>query len=53
LKQGLEEEGYEVSTATDGQSGFEMVQNTVFDIILLDWMSPKDEWNRTMQSHKN
>mgnify|MGYP003635273069 CR=1 FL=1 len=41
LKQGLEEEGYEVSTATDGQSGFEMVQNTVFDIILLDWMLPK------------
>jgi hypothetical protein len=25
-----------VSTATDGH-GFEMVQNTVFDIILLDW----------------
>ena len=41
LKQGLEEEGYEVSTATDGQSGFEMIQNTVFDIILLDWMLPK------------
>jgi DNA-binding response OmpR family regulator len=41
LKQGLEEEGYKVSTASDGHSGFEMVQNTVFDIILLDWMLPK------------
>jgi DNA-binding response OmpR family regulator len=41
LKQGLEEEGYIVSTATDGHSGFEMVQNSVFDIILLDWMLPK------------
>ena len=41
LKQGLEEEGYKVSTASDGHSGFEMVQNSVFDIILLDWMLPK------------
>jgi DNA-binding response OmpR family regulator len=41
LKQGLEEEGYIVSTAADGQSGFELIQNHVFDIILLDWMLPK------------
>lgn len=41
LKQGLEEEGYEVTTAVDGLSGFELTQNAVFDIILLDWMLPK------------
>ncbi len=41
LKQGLEEEGYEVSTATDGIQGFEMVNKTSFDLILLDWMLPK------------
>jgi DNA-binding response OmpR family regulator len=41
LKQGLEEEGYEVTTAIDGLTGFELTQNAVFDIILLDWMLPK------------
>ena len=41
LKQGLEEEGYLVSIATDGMSGFELFQNNSFDLILLDWMLPK------------
>ncbi|MBE8724656.1 response regulator transcription factor [Flavobacterium hungaricum] len=41
LKQGLEEEGYLVSTANDGSKGFEMTQNQKFDLILLDWMIPK------------
>ena len=41
LKQGLEEEGYTITTATDGVKGFETIQNTSFDLILLDWMLPK------------
>ena len=41
LKQGLEEEGYIVTAALDGLTGFELVQNNSFDLILLDWMLPK------------
>jgi DNA-binding response OmpR family regulator len=41
LKQGLEEEGYVVTIATDGLQGFEKIQNNSFDLILLDWMLPK------------
>jgi len=41
LQQGLQEEGYEVTTANDGSKGFELIQNQQFDLILLDWMLPK------------
>jgi DNA-binding response OmpR family regulator len=41
LQQGLEEEGYVVTTATDGLQGFAQIQNNSFDLILLDWMLPK------------
>jgi DNA-binding response OmpR family regulator len=41
LKQGLEEEGYKITTATDGLQGFELVEKEKFDLILLDWMLPK------------
>ena len=41
LKQGLEEEGYEISTALDGFMGFELFKKESFDLILLDWMLPK------------
>ncbi|WP_289659703.1 response regulator transcription factor [Flavobacterium panacagri] len=41
LKQGLQEEGYQVTTANDGSKGFEVVQEQKFDLILLDWMLPK------------
>ena len=41
LKQGLEEEGYLVTTAEDGLKGFELSQKKHFDLILLDWMLPK------------
>lgn len=40
LKQGLEEEGYQISTATDGAKGYELTQNQKYDLILLDWMLP-------------
>ncbi|MBF6640781.1 response regulator transcription factor [Flavobacterium sp. J49] len=41
LKQGLEEEGYQVSAANNGKAGLELFQNTKFDLVLLDWMLPK------------
>ena len=41
LKQGLEEEGYQISSASDGLKGFEIIQKENFDLILLDWMLPK------------
>jgi DNA-binding response OmpR family regulator len=41
LKQGLEEEGYLISSSLDGQTGLELFQNEKFDLVLLDWMLPK------------
>lgn len=41
LQQGLEEEGYTVSSAADGSIAFEKIQKQNFDLILLDWMLPK------------
>ncbi|MEP6806339.1 MAG: response regulator transcription factor [Flavobacterium sp.] len=41
LQQGLQEEGYQITTASDGSKGFELIQNQKFDLILLDWMLPK------------
>ncbi|KLT70379.1 MULTISPECIES: response regulator transcription factor [Flavobacterium] len=41
LQQGLQEEGYKVTTANDGAKGFELTQEQQFDLILLDWMLPK------------
>ena len=41
LKQGLEEENYQVSAATNGLDGFKLFQSEKFDLVLLDWMLPK------------
>jgi DNA-binding response OmpR family regulator len=41
LQQGLEEEGYSITTASDGLMAFELTQKESFDLILLDWMLPK------------
>ena len=41
LKQGLEEESYRVSTATNGLDGLELFKKGKFDLVLLDWMLPK------------
>ncbi|MFV8378690.1 response regulator transcription factor [Flavobacterium sp. LB3R33] len=41
LQQGLEEEGYTITSASDGLEGFELTQKNNFDLILLDWMLPK------------
>jgi DNA-binding response OmpR family regulator len=41
LKQGLEEEGYEVLVAHDGKSGLELTKKQKVDIVLLDWILPQ------------
>ncbi|MFV5693198.1 response regulator transcription factor [Flavobacterium sp. LT1R49] len=41
LQQGLEEEGYQITSASDGLKGFELIQKEDFDLVLLDWMLPK------------
>jgi DNA-binding response OmpR family regulator len=41
LRQGLEEEGYTIVTATDGEKALELLTNENFDLVLLDWMLPK------------
>ncbi|UCS92089.1 response regulator transcription factor [Echinicola marina] len=40
LKQGFEEEGYLVESATDGAQGLDMALSNDYNIILLDWMIP-------------
>lgn len=41
LKQGLEEENYEVLVANDGEKGLDLALKNKPDLILLDWMLPK------------
>jgi len=41
LKQGLEEEGYTISSAADGDEGLRKALELDVDLILLDWMLPK------------
>ena len=41
LKQGLEEEGYNVTIAHNGEDGLSMVLEKCPDLVLLDWMLPQ------------
>ena len=41
IKRGLEEERYEVFTASDGEEGLQLALEKTFDLIVLDWMLPK------------
>ncbi|MGV9002834.1 response regulator transcription factor [Flavobacterium sp.] len=41
LQQGLEEEGYDITTANNGADGLALAQQNKFDLLLLDWMLPK------------
>ncbi|MBD3723833.1 MAG: response regulator transcription factor [Flavobacteriaceae bacterium] len=41
LKQGLEEEGFELICASNGEEGLNLFENQSFDLLLLDWMLPK------------
>lgn len=41
LKQGLEEEGFSVDTASNGKEGLDKFLAYEYDLILLDWMMPQ------------
>ena len=41
LQHNLEEAGYEVISAADGETGLELIQAYKPDVIVLDWMMPK------------
>lgn len=41
LKQGLEEEGYTIYSASDGENGLKKALELQVDLVLLDWMLPK------------
>ncbi|MGV3696771.1 response regulator transcription factor [Flavobacterium sp.] len=41
LKQGLEEENYQISAVNNGLDGYNLFQTERFDLVLLDWMLPK------------
>ena len=41
LQHNLEEAGYEVISAADGETGVELIQAYKPDVIVLDWMMPK------------
>jgi CheY-like chemotaxis protein len=40
-KQLLEEQGYHVVTATDGEEAFELFQPTLFDVVVTDYRMPR------------
>jgi DNA-binding response OmpR family regulator len=40
IKQGLEEEGYQVEVASDGVLGLNQATANQYDLLLLDWMLP-------------
>lgn len=39
----LEKEGYEVTTASDGEEGLAYLCEKEFDLVILDWMMPKKD----------
>lgn len=43
IKRGLEEEKYEVDTAFDGEEGLKMAMERPYEIVILDWMLPKQD----------
>jgi DNA-binding response OmpR family regulator len=59
LRRGLEEEGFAVDTALDGEEGAYKAQTADYDVIILDLMLPKEDglsllqrWRRAgMKSH--
>lgn len=41
IKRGLEEEGYTVELARDGEEGLKLIEGGIYDLILMDLMLPK------------
>lgn len=43
IKQGLEEEGYAVDVAQDGESALDYAESAQYDLLILDIMLPKKD----------
>lgn len=43
IKRGLEEEKYEVETASDGEEGLKMALEKTYDLVVMDWMLPRKD----------
>ncbi len=43
IKEGLEDEGYSIDLAYDGEEGFDLAANEPYDVIVLDIMLPKKD----------
>jgi DNA-binding response OmpR family regulator len=41
LKRGLQQSGYEIDIAADGEEGYEKIRSNSYDLVLLDLMLPK------------
>lgn len=41
VQKGLQEEGYLVDTACDGEEGFYLASGHSYDLLIIDWMLPK------------
>src|SRR4051794_2091325 len=49
LKQGLEEEGFAVDVAYDGEEGDDKARSADYDVIILDVMLPKEDGYSLLQ----
>ena len=43
LREGLEESGYEVDVAADGEAGEAMARRAAYDLLIVDWILPKQD----------
>jgi len=50
LKRGLEEEGYNVDTAEDGEIGEYKALENIYDVIIVDWMLPEKSGIEVIES---
>ncbi|MCK7522017.1 MAG: response regulator [Ignavibacteriales bacterium] len=52
LSRNFTEEGYQTSSANNGEEALLLIGKEKFDVILLDWKMPQDEWNRFFKVSK-
>ncbi|HSR09826.1 MAG TPA: response regulator transcription factor [Thermodesulfobacteriota bacterium] len=53
VRQGLQEEGYAVDVASDGEAGVAMAENGVYDLVILDIGLPKKDGLQVLRDLRN